>query len=415
MKDSVITTGQSNMIPAGDANLSRTPSLFTFSDHKSHFQRRRAVVGVFTQSFLQNNQDIQSLVDIILLGRYMSIVRDHADRKTPLDISEINNAVAFDFVTSYIYGVSSGTNLLENASFRQTFLGHHYKERSQGFWKHELPFLVSLVKRLGFDVTTKSARWMQDWFSHAFDLSQANLRNEDNGTRPVLVNHLQRSPNMARQSRIWNVDLAVVSEAHDHGVAGAETTGQVITNAMLALSRRPFLQDNLRAELRSHLSSVKQPMRPVELGRLPLLHAIVIETLRHRDPGPFPRQAPQRIASIAGCSNIPQGTRVTVYSHVIHRDPRVFPSPDDWDPSRWLSDLGLGSPERCGEAGRSFLAFGGGDRTCVARNFAMFEIKALLAAVYSTYKTRLAVAGPHQRPRATGIAPKKTCVMFERA
>lgn len=90
-------------------------------------------MGVFTQSFLQNNQDIQSLVDIILLGRYLSIVRHHADRKTPLDISEINNAVAFDFVTSYIYGVSSGTNLLENASFRRTFLGHHYRERSQGF------------------------------------------------------------------------------------------------------------------------------------------------------------------------------------------------------------------------------------------------------------------------------------------
>lgn len=414
-KDSATTMGQSNMVHAGDANLSRTPSLFTFLDHKSHFQRRRAVMGVFTQSFLQNNQDIQSLVGTILLRRYLPIIRDHADRKTPLDISEINDASAFDFVTSYIYGISFGTNLLENASFRQTFLGHHYKERSQGFWKHELPFLASLIKRLGFDVTTESARWMQDWFSHAFELSQANLRKDNNGTRAVLLEHLQRSPDMARQSRTQNADLAVVSEAHDHGVAGAETTGQVITNVMLALSQRPLLQDNLRTELLSHSSSANQPMRPVELGRLPLLHAIVIETLRHRDPGPFPRQAPQRTASIAGCSNIPQGTKVTVYPHVIHRDPRVFPSPDDWDPSRWLSDPGLGSPERCGEAGRSFLAFGGGDRTCVARNFAMFEIKALLAAVYSTYKTHLAAAGPHRRSRATGIAPKKIYVMFERA
>lgn len=300
--------------------------------------------------------------------------------KTPLNIREINDAAAFDFVTSYIFGSLAGTNLLEDGPLRQVFLGQHYKERSQGFWRQELPFLAKWATQLGLDVTTSSAKWMQDWFVRSYEKSQT----ADHGTRAVVLKHLsEKLPDMIQRPR--TADLALLSEIHDLGVAGAETTGQVITEAMLALSRRPSLQDTLRMELRSQT----QPMRPVDLGRLPLLHAILVETLRHRDPGPLPREASQHITSIAGCSYVPQGTRVTVYPHVMHRDPRIFPLPDEWDPSRWLRDSCAGSPERCGETGRNFLAFGGGNRSCVARDFAMFEMKSLLAAVYSSYKTHL--------------------------
>ena len=375
------------------------------------------ITRILSQSFLNQSLDVQSLVDIVIFERYIQIIGAHADRKTPLDMRELNDAAAFDFVTSFIFGTSFGTNLLEDALFRQEFLGHHYNERSQGLWRQELPALVNLAKRLHLDVTTRSARWLQEWFLHAYKLSKAGVATGTNGTRAILLEHLlPKASTMARQAGIECGDLAVVSELHDHGIAGSETTGQMVTKAMQALSQRPVLQERLRSELLSHFDSVKHPMKPVELGQLRLLHAIVIETLRHRQRGPFPREPPQQAVTVAGCPNLPPKTKVSLYSHVIHHDKEVFQSPDDWDPLRWLGGRGQGYAERCGKEGRNFLAFGVGDRSCVGRDLALFKMKALLAPVYCTYRTSLAdeEARRYQQPYSANKFNKMHLV-FERA
>ena len=337
----------------------------------------------------------------------MPIIQEFADRGLPLEIGEINDAVAFDFITGFIFGASNSTNLLEDAHFRKTFLTHHYTERSQGLWKQELPRIHSLMKQLGLNVTTESAKWMQDWFLHAFERYRSEHRRNTDETGAVLLKHLSPiSMEMCRQSGVQDPHLTVISEIHDHGVAGSETSGQMVTNAMQALSQRPHLQHRLRNELSLHFCTESQPMKPVQLGRLPLLHAIVVETLRHRDRGPFPRQA-QQPASIVGCQNLPAGTRISLYSHVVHHDKAVFPLPDEWNPDRWLYGRAQGSPERSGKAGRSFLAFGAGDRSCVGRDLAMYNMKILLATVYYKYQTSLA--------NETAGGRKKMSLMFELA
>lgn len=87
-----------------------------------------------------------------------------------------------------------------------------------------MPFLATLIKRMGFDATTKSARWIQDWFSHSFYICRASLRTGESDTRAIMLEHLLKSLDKAQLSGQSNEDHDVISEFHDHGVAGAETT-----------------------------------------------------------------------------------------------------------------------------------------------------------------------------------------------
>jgi hypothetical protein len=104
------------------------------------------------------------------------------------------------------------------------------------------------------------------------------------------------------------VDAA--SEMFDHMLAGQETSGIAFTYLMYELSRNPSLQEDLRKELSTHLSndafSLKQGAIPKssDIDSLPLLNAIVTETLRLYPPAPMiqPRVVPPEGTFIDGHS-----------------------------------------------------------------------------------------------------------------
>ena len=102
---------------------------------------------------------------------------------------------------------------------------------------------------------------------------------------------------------------------------------------------------------------------------LPLLHAIIMETLRLHAPIPGlePRITPPS-CTLAGYANLPSGVRVSAMPYTLHRNATVFPDPLAWKPERWL--LPPDSPEMK-EMLRWFWAFGSGGRMCIGSNLAM--------------------------------------------
>ncbi|KAL9629833.1 MAG: hypothetical protein Q9164_006704, partial [Protoblastenia rupestris] len=371
-----------------------------------------------------------TLLKEIIFERLMPLIESHAEEKRSLDMRDVNDAAAVDLITGFIFGSLVGTNLLQNIGARRAFLDHHCRERSYGFWQQELPFVTALFRRLGISLRSRSAadsaRWLERWFVHTCQLvNRTNAANRP-ATKAILHEHLsQMMLGPPQQAHNADPNLTLVSELHDHCVAGFETTGLMLTSAMQALSRRPDIQSRLRLEL----SLLNPPFRdgscmklgtfprPAQLNSLPLLHAVVIETLRLRDRGPFPRLSPPSEVSIAGSAPLPSNVRVSVYSYVLHHSSEVFPSPNEWDPNRWLkAEIKSSAPEKCGEIGKHFHAFGGGDRTCVGRDLAMYEMKAVLATIYSTYETWLAdgEAAAYHIPYKLGAGRNKVNVAFKR-
>uniref|UniRef100_A0A1B0FLN6 Cytochrome P450 n=1 Tax=Glossina morsitans morsitans TaxID=37546 RepID=A0A1B0FLN6_GLOMM len=77
---------------------------------------------------------------------------------------------------------------------------------------------------------------------------------------------------------------------------------------------------------------------------------------------------------------VPAGTTALITTYMLHRNPRVFPKPEQFNPDNFI-------PENC--IGRHLLAyipFSAGSRNCIGQNFAILEEKAVISTVLRKYK-----------------------------
>ncbi|KAI0775634.1 cytochrome P450 [Trametes elegans] len=221
------------------------------------------------------------------------------------------------------------------------------------------------------------------------------------------------------------------SECLDHLVAGLDTTGDALCLLMHYLSlptpASSAIQARLHAELAAGAPADSSSARrtPAALDALPYLDAVVKEGLRVFCPVPmaFPRAVPAGGATVDGV-HLPAGTIVGCQPYTLHRlDARVWPDPDAFVPERWLEPSepsGGGEPEGARGRNRLFFAFGAGGRGCIGKNFALLEMKMLLAAVYGAYRTRVAPgfdASVELDDQIISSRPKdQTCMLvFEKA
>lgn len=154
-------------------------------------------------------------------------------------------------------------------------------------------------------------------------------------------------------------------------------TGIAYTFIVYELSRHPEAQRDLRNEL----LSIRKPLRfpgprgdltlptPKELDSLPLLNAMIKESLRLRGtlPTPAPRISPHdKKTTIGQYENIPGGVRINSFAWCLHRNEVVFPSAEEWRPERWLGDKANRMEQE-----KWFWAFGSGSRMCLGDHLSM--------------------------------------------
>ncbi len=65
---------------------------------------------------------------------------------------------------------------------------------------------------------------------------------------------------------------------------------------------------------------------------------------------------------------------------LLHRDPRWFPDPDTFDPTRWLDDRRHDVPKY------AYLPFGTGPRACIGEQFAWAEAITALAVIAANWR-----------------------------
>ncbi|KAL9093137.1 MAG: hypothetical protein Q9159_000496 [Coniocarpon cinnabarinum] len=431
------------------------PNLFTnydgveimFSTMASgpHSARKRMMTNVYAKSYLQSSPVMTLVAKNVIYGRLLPLLQVKERMGAGANIRLIAESVTMDIVTGYLLGYRSGSNFLRNPDEARWWLTRYQSRKAHTFWPQEMPKLTNTLARCGIRLSPKwvsaANHDLEAWCLRRCDDAENILAQSEKiptGDTSTAPDHPVVYAQLRTQLEKESLDpgalklsgasqrLQIASEMLDHLSAGHETSGITLTFLFYELSIRPCLQSRLRAELQTlnppislpaSASSAPDLPSAKSIDSLPLLHAVVMETLRRHPaiPGPQPRVTPKgkrlqdnRIGPYAG---IPAGVRISANAYCLHHNPDVFPNPDSWIPERWLNpfvhphlaaDIYCYRPEGqkpfetqdqetefLKDMHRWFWAFGSGGRMCIGSNLAMLQMKAIVASVVSCFRTEL--------------------------
>ena len=155
-------------------------------------------------------------------------------------------------------------------------------------------------------------------------------------------------------------------------LAGHETTALSLSWTWYLLGQHPEVEQKLEQELRSVLNG-RSPT-PDDVARLPYTEKVVKETMRLYPPAWGLGRTALKECEIGGY-RVPAGANVVMSQWVMHRDPRFYSSPENFDPDRWSPAASQLLPRF------AYFPFGGGPRLCIGASFAMLEATLLLATI----------------------------------
>ncbi|KAE8157259.1 cytochrome P450 [Aspergillus tamarii] len=162
--------------------------------------------------------------------------------------------------------------------------------------------------------------------------------------------------------------------------AGADTTAIALTQVLDMLIRHPKYLQRLREEVDSALEEDEVVAPYDKVKNLPFLRACLDEALRLIPPtsAGLPRRTPPEGAQILN-EWIPGDTSVSMTSYSAHRDPEIFPDPEEYNPDRWMD---LDNRKRMEPY---FVPFSTGARGCLGRNITYLEQTVVLATLVHRY------------------------------
>ncbi len=180
-------------------------------------------------------------------------------------------------------------------------------------------------------------------------------------------------------------DQQLRDEAMTFLLAGHETTALALSWTWYLLSQHPKVEQRLQQELQQVLSD--RTPRAEDLARLPYTEKVAKEAMRLYPPAWSLARTAAKECEIGGY-RVPAGANVVMSQWIMHRDPRFYTYPEEFDPDRWSTDRIQCLPKF------AYFPFGGGPRSCIGASFAMIEATLLLATIAQRFQLRMVPAHP---------------------
>lgn len=157
-------------------------------------------------------------------------------------------------------------------------------------------------------------------------------------------------------------------------IAGHETSANALSWTLLLLAQHPAILADLVDELAATLGGAAPTIE--QLGRLPLLDAVIKESLRLFPPASMLGRIAVAPTELDGRA-VPEGAEVIYSPYITHRIPDLFEQPQVFRPERWATIKP--SPY-------AYLPFSAGPRMCLGTAFASMELKVILAMLLQRYR-----------------------------
>ncbi|KAK6118416.1 hypothetical protein DH2020_047833 [Rehmannia glutinosa] len=174
-------------------------------------------------------------------------------------------------------------------------------------------------------------------------------------------------------------------------IAGRDTTSSALTWFMWLVSTNPEVENKIRDELKSIL-----PLKENEKGRifgveeiknLVYLHGAICEALRLYPPVPFQHKEPLKPDILPSGHFVDPKMKVMFSLYAMGRMETIWGKDClEFKPERWISKGGFIKHE----PSYKFLAFNAGPRTCLGKEVAFAQMKAVAATLIYNYDVRVA-------------------------
>jgi cytochrome P450 len=160
--------------------------------------------------------------------------------------------------------------------------------------------------------------------------------------------------------------------------AGHETTALMLMWTLYLLSKNPEVEQKLFDEVESVLGN-REPNLD-DIPNLSYTDKVIHESMRVFPPAwsLMVRKALEDIQ--VDDTLIPKGSVMMIPMWVVHRNPKIYQDPLNFDPERFEGDWKKNYPKY------AFFPFGGGPHICVGSHLAMFEGHLMLPMMVQRYR-----------------------------
>ena len=415
--------------------------MFSTIHHMPHSQKKRTIANVYSKSYIASSAQVAANATTLFSTRFLPLLDQVSQTDESVDVHDMNNAMAMDFMSAFQFGLSASTNFTQDLDARRKILHLYHCRRDYEFFSAEMPWVKALTRKLGFPVVPQFVDdanvLLENWNADMCRGAESYLSSQQSispspGNEPIVYKQFKtgllklREKDPSAGKPLVEDQVILPTSRHDAGPkgdpndntkdtstaeiysemldqlgAGHETSAIALTYLYWEMSQRPQLQKQLRDEVLTLDPPILWPRRksdgefqlpsPKQIDGLPLLNAIVMETLRLHTPIPGiePRISPHTPGGnrLGKYGNIPGGVRVSAMPYTLHRNPEVFPDPHSFTPERWLPSHT--TQDQLLEMNRWFWAFGSGGRMCIGSHLATQEIKLLVAAIYTNWTTEI--------------------------
>ncbi|KAG5876290.1 hypothetical protein JTB14_032517 [Gonioctena quinquepunctata] len=160
--------------------------------------------------------------------------------------------------------------------------------------------------------------------------------------------------------------------------AGYDTTSTSICFSLMLLANHKEWQDSIYEEVTQILSHSTEHPNMNDLNEMKILERFIKESLRLYPSVPLIARTLGEDTEINGFV-LPKGVPVHIHIYDIHRNPKYWPKPDEFDPDRFL-------PSNCvNRHPFAYVPFSAGPRNCIGQKFAMLEMKAVLCGILRNF------------------------------
>ncbi|KAK4873126.1 hypothetical protein RN001_015155 [Aquatica leii] len=329
---------------------------------------------------------------VLMCVKDLIILLDNAsEMNEKIEIKNLSSRLAIDVIALCVFGIEADSIKNPNSKIKKNVTEYFHPSPRNAFM-----LLLALInpKILSFFKIKMTSKNVSDFFMNLMETT-VNYRETNNLIRKDFIHLLLQIKNNSKINDdavggFQGTDLApqltieeMAAQCLVFFIGGFETVSCTITYCLYELAKNTAIQKKARAEVRKCFveNSENDQLTYALLQKMCYINKVVYETLRLYPPAATLLRECSKDYIIPNTNvRIEKGCSVLVPTLGIHRDPDLYPNPDEFDPERF-SPENIKNRHAC-----AWIPFGEGPRNCIAYQFGLMEIKIVLATLLNRYQ-----------------------------